>query len=159
MHHDVVYYAGCWIRAGALFVDSVVLWIISMVLGLGLIPLHHWGLLGAIYIRGWSNIWVVSNILVSAAYFAIMTKRYGATLGKLAFGLRVVSVDDKPLSWRQVILRESIGKWLSTLPLWFGFLRVIWAEKKQGLHDEMAGTAVLIIKSSLYEYGKPGTLS
>ncbi len=153
-----VYYAGFWIRAGALFVDSAVLWIISMVVGLGLTPLCRWGSLHAVQVRWWSNLWIIPNLLVSILYFAIMTKRYGGTLGKLAFGLQVISTDGGPLRWRQVILRESIGKWLSTLPLWFGFLRVVWAEKKQGLHDEMAGTAALIIKSSLYEYGKPGAL-
>ena len=152
-----VYYAGFWIRAGALFVDSAVLWIISMVVGLGLTPLYRWGSLHAVQVRWWSNLWIIPNFLVSVLYFAIMTKRYGATLGKLAFGLRVVSMDGKGLRWKHVILREIVGKWLSTLPLWFGFLRVIWSEKKQGLHDELAGTEVLIVKPSLYEYGKPRT--
>lgn len=154
-----VCYAGFWIRAGALFVDSAVLGIAWTASTLMVIPLVRWRGSPAAVQTAWRTVLWGMNLVFNMAYFAALTKRYGATPGKLAFGLRVVSVDGKRLRWKQVLLRETIGKCLSTLPLWFGFLRIGWAEKRQGWHDELAGTAVLITKPSLYDYGTPSPAS
>ena len=147
-------YAGFWIRAMAYLVDSMVVWLISMTASLGLLWLHSRGVLPPLAAWWWKNIWTIPSILIGTVYFPILTKQFGATLGKMLFGLRVISMAGNPLGWKQVILRESFGKWASTLSFGLGFFRVAWSERKQGWHDSMAGTAVSITKPSLYEYGE-----
>jgi len=84
--------------------------------------------------------------LLQAAYFTFLTWRYGQTLGKKALNLRVVTTDYEPLSFGKAFLREVIGKFISTAILLIGFLWVAWDEKKQALHDKLAGTCVVKVK-------------
>lgn len=44
-------------------------------------------------------------------------------------------------------LREIIGKFLSAIILGIGYLMVIWNPKKQALHDKIAKTYVVYIRS------------
>lgn len=76
-------------------------------------------------------------------YNIVMIKLYGATVGKMAFGLKVMSDNKEPIDWLSVVLRETVGKMISTLPLGLGFLWVSWDAKKQGFHDKIAGTVVM----------------
>ena len=71
-----------------------------------------------------------------------MTKFLGQTLGKMVFGLRVVSVKHETLSWSDVIFREWIGRFISNI---FKLLYVLVAilPDNQGIHDYFADTKVV----------------
>jgi len=72
-----------------------------------------------------------------------MLKYYnGATLGKMALRLKVVKTEGE-LDWVTIILRETIGKFVSGIILGIGYLMVAWDPKKQALHDKIAGTYVI----------------
>jgi uncharacterized RDD family membrane protein YckC len=88
---------------------------------------------------------VISAIL----YDALFILRFGATPGKLLFGLRVVNVSGKPLGLRHVVAR-CLAKGLVGLPtLCIGYLIVAFDEEKRGLHDQIAQTRVIIKRSDL----------
>lgn len=76
-------------------------------------------------------------------YYALSesSSRQG-TLGKQSFGLRVVDVHGRRLSFGRATGR-FFGKYLSALPIYAGFFAIAFTEKKQGFHDQMAGTYVV----------------
>lgn len=71
-----------------------------------------------------------------------MTKFLNQTLGKMIFGLRVVSNDDTSLNWSRIIFRELVGRYISKM-IWIGFLIAAFTPKKQSLHDIFADTLVI----------------
>lgn len=88
----------------------------------------------------------VSSVVALVAlwgYFILTTKYFGATFGKMAFGMEVRRVDGQPLDWTTVVLREVIGKTISTITALLGFLWISWDSRKQGFHDKIADTVVV----------------
>lgn len=65
-----------------------------------------------------------------------------ATLGKRVFGLVVVDTDGERISFGRASLRHFC-KLLSIMSLGLGFLLVLMHERRQALHDQLAGTFVL----------------
>ena len=75
-------------------------------------------------------------------YFAAMeSSPKQATLGKLALSMKVTSLQGERISFGKATGRY-FGKILSALILLIGFLMIAFTEKKQGLHDMLAGTLV-----------------
>lgn len=82
--------------------------------------------------------------LLTLFYFVFSQHRFQRTLGKHVMGLRVVSnEDDSPLSWGQLILRETIGRTIMNLTFWIAYLLVLFSEERRGLHDRLAKTRVV----------------
>jgi uncharacterized RDD family membrane protein YckC len=75
-------------------------------------------------------------------YGALMeSSKYQGTLGKLALGLSVTDMDGNKLDFVKSLVR-NLSKILSGMILWIGFIIAAFTEKKQGLHDIIAGTLV-----------------
>ena len=76
-------------------------------------------------------------------YEALMeSSRWQATLGKRAVGLRVVDLGGRHISFGRATARH-FAKILSSLILNIGFIMAGFTEKKQALHDLIAGTLVV----------------
>jgi len=88
--------------------------------------------------------------LISAVAFLISYFVYpvffwvtiGQTPGKLLFGLRVIRTDGQRLGVGKSFLR-CIGYWISAIFLFFGFLWILFDDRRQGWHDKIAGTYVI----------------
>ena len=89
--------------------------------------------------------WV--GIMLFWTYNIVMIKVFGATVGKMALGLRVIDDESNSPDWMTIIVREVVGKMISVIVLGVGFLIVIWDDKRQALHDKIAET--LVIKDNL----------
>lgn len=129
-------YAGFWLRFVAAVLDGLVLWAISALSfdlirkAQGMDPL------------GWS--WVdAAELLAGFAYYVILTKVYGQTLGKMIVGIRVVPRHGGENGWGSIFLRETIGKFLSAVLLMIGYLMAAFDKRKRALHDRLAGTYVV----------------
>ncbi|TDL35465.1 RDD family protein [Jeotgalibacillus sp. S-D1] len=92
----------------------------------------------------------IAATLTYFAYFVLMTKFYSQTLGKMVFGLKVVSLKGELLSWPAVLFRELVGRYIHTaltvftIPLlMILYLVVAFTPKKQGVHDLIADTTVI----------------
>jgi uncharacterized RDD family membrane protein YckC len=89
-----------------------------------------------------NNISNLANLLIFWPYYALMHSRYGATLGKLALGLRVV--DD---TGRYPSFGRATGRYFATiLSGCLCAIGYIWAGfhgQKRALHDLIAGTYVV----------------
>lgn len=134
----VLHYAGFWMRFWAYLLDLIVVGSISRLLVYPLfravgIDTTGDGLFSAVNI---------ATALVFYLYFVLMTKWWGQTVGKMVFGLKVISLTDSGLSWKTILFREWIGRYLSvTIP--FLYVLVAFLSRKQGLHDYFAGTTVI----------------
>jgi uncharacterized RDD family membrane protein YckC len=137
-----VRYAGFWIRFVAYLIDSVVLSIagsiIGAIFGVGL-AMSGGGersLTAGAYLIG---------VVVAWLYFALMeSSERGATLGKMAVGVRVVTEQGQRLSFANATGRY-FAKFISAIILCIGFIMIAFTDRKRGLHDMIAGT--LVIKS------------
>ncbi|WP_353571466.1 RDD family protein [Candidatus Albibeggiatoa sp. nov. BB20] len=70
--------------------------------------------------------------------------RYGATPGKVLVDCKIVNATTgKPISLGQAILRY-LAYFISALPLGLGFLWILWDKRKQGWHDKIANTVVIM---------------
>ncbi|MDF3059184.1 MAG: transporter [Rariglobus sp.] len=83
------------------------------------------------------------TIVWAVLYDLIFIPRFAATPGKLLFGLRLVSTNNKPLGFGRIVAR-SLARVLSGFPTFFiGFLIVAFEDQKRGLHDFLCGTRVV----------------
>jgi uncharacterized RDD family membrane protein YckC len=84
----------------------------------------------------------VGAILVSATYYIFFWTLAGQTPGKLLLGLRIVGVENDPITLWQAF-RRYIGYYLSALALYAGYWWVLVDNRRQGWHDKLAGTIVV----------------
>jgi uncharacterized RDD family membrane protein YckC len=76
-------------------------------------------------------------------YFALLeSSSKQATVGKMALGIRVTDLDGRRITFGRATGRH-FGKILSGLILGIGFLMAAFTERKQALHDMLAGTLVV----------------
>lgn len=86
--------------------------------------------------------------LLSWVYFVVMDVKFGYTLGKKALGIRVQNQDTgENLDWIQAILREVVGKFLSSIVFLLGYFWMLWDPKKQCWHDKLGKSVVVKAKS------------
>lgn len=81
---------------------------------------------------------------VLALLTGLCWRRWSATPGKMLVGIRVAdATTEGPISTRQIIVR-LLGYVVSTLPLCAGFFWIGVDKRRQGWHDKMANTVVLV---------------
>lgn len=121
----VLPYAGFWLRVGAYFVDLLVV-IVPLII-LSLIPI-----LG-----------ILLNIVGVWLYYALQeSSERQATIGKRALNIYVTDMNGQRLSFGNATGRY-FSKILSGLILGIGYMMAGFTEKKQALHDMVAGTLVM----------------
>jgi uncharacterized RDD family membrane protein YckC len=77
------------------------------------------------------------------AYYAGMeSSSLQATLGKMALGIKVTDLHGRRISFLRAFGRLA-GKMVSYMILYIGFIMAAFTERKQALHDMMAGTLVV----------------
>ena len=141
-------YGGFWIRVVAFIIDAIIVravaWPVSMILGLGglagMMGGFPLGVLG-LHLFG-SGVVLMLVLFGSWLYEAFMlSSPYQATLGKMIFGMKVTDLYGNRISFARATGRH-FAKWLSGMLLGIGYIMVGFTERKQGLHDMLAGTLV-----------------
>ncbi len=122
-----VEYMGFWIRFVAAIIDSVIVWV-------------FFGVLSSL-----SYILPVSVILLVGplSYYWLFTGLKGQTVGKMAVGIKVVDAQGNRPGLASAALREILGKLVSAIVFFLGFLWITWDRQKQGWHDKIAATYVV----------------
>lgn len=150
--------AGFWKRLAALMIDGVLLLVVLYAIVVPLLVLLGVGVGGlasafepgtadalsggpllAVLLLG---IYVLPFVM-RWAYFSLFTaSSWQATPGKRAVGIKVVDLDGRRLS-----KTHATGRWfaaaLSYLTVYVGFLMAAFTDRKQALHDLVAGTRVV----------------
>ncbi len=81
--------------------------------------------------------------LLTLCYFVLMTYYCSGTVGKYLMKLRVVDSEGQKLNFMSVLIRESVGKYLSAFIVYIGYIMAGFDSRKQGLHDKIADTCVI----------------
>lgn len=83
--------------------------------------------------------------LVLAGLTGYCWMKWSATPGKMLLRIRVVDAKtDAPISRRQIVIR-LLGYVVSSLPMMLGFFWAWFNRRRQGWHDKMAGTVVIVV--------------
>ena len=126
----VVEYMGFWIRLAAALIDGVLLGIVNFIVG--------WALgLGENPVAG------LLNLAITWAYHVAFIAARGQTIGKMLLGIQVVDYRGSIPGIGSVLLRETVGKLLSLIALFIGYLWAAWDPEKRAWHDHIAGTWVV----------------
>jgi len=152
-------YAGFWKRVAAYILDYIVLFIPGKLIGAmfggtaadaaltqaqqtaGNNPDLLMEALGTYFHTMWPA--MVLTTVMLWLYFALCeSSAWQATIGKLALGIRVTDMQGDRISLPRALGRYP-AKVLSFLMFFIGVLMVAFTERKQGLHDLIAGTLVL----------------
>ncbi|HDJ33618.1 MAG TPA: RDD family protein [Bacteroidetes bacterium] len=152
-----VRYAGFWLRFVAYLIDYLLLEIIGFIISIpfiGAIVFSAFtiaesnsfnektvfgiaGILGAVFMM------VIITILLGWLYFALMeSSKNQGTLGKMALGLKVTDMKGQRISFGRATGRY-FGKIISGMVFMIGYILAGLTEKKQALHDMMAGCLVV----------------
>ena len=70
-------------------------------------------------------------------YFILMTYFTGSTLGKKLFRIKVIASDARKLSLWTVIFRETIGRYLSKIIIYIGYVMMLPDKEKRTLCDRV----------------------
>lgn len=85
---------------------------------------------------------IALNIVLTWLYYALMeSSAMQATVGKLAVGVVVTDLNGNRISFARATGRH-FAKILSAMILMIGYIMAAFTERKQGLHDLVAGTLV-----------------
>lgn len=85
------------------------------------------------------------SLVFAIVYFVYPTKTTGQTLGKKLLSLKVVPQAGSrlPLIWGQAFMREIVGKLISTIPLFLGYIWARFNSDHKTWHDSMSRTQVV----------------
>lgn len=141
-------YAGFWRRFVAALVDWFILYVAMLPLQL-ILPLqiftfrNHGEDFDLARLIGVATAAACIRFVVVWLYFALMeSSARQATLGKIAIGIVVTDDRGRRISFARATGR-FFGKLLSNLTFLIGYLLAAFTEKKQALHDLIAGTLVV----------------
>lgn len=135
-------YAGFWMRFWAYLLDLIVIASIVRILVNPVFRYFDISLSSSSStIKLFAPITIASAIIFYG-YFVLMTLYFKQTIGKMVFGLKVISINDEKLTWGTVLFREWIGRFIS-VTTWIGYAICAFLPKKQGIHDLFSDTTVV----------------
>jgi uncharacterized RDD family membrane protein YckC len=152
-------YAGFWLRLVAYIIDYIIIYVVQSFI---FIPVL--GLMGITFASKMDNMGTMSDAetmgmvgsmiavagatallttIIALLYWSLMeSSKYQATVGKIALGLKVTDLDGNSLDFVKSLIR-NVCKIISGMILFIGYIMAGFTEKKQGLHDIIAGTLVV----------------
>ncbi len=146
-------YAGVGVRFGARFVDGLVFMVPFAILAFLLLP-NIVRTAAASRVPGFNGTFLLIALVFGLFYEVLMLRYWGATLGKMACGLKVVRSDGSSLDWG-----VSFGRYfmynvvICAVPFVNWILLITTAimagtdEQKRGLHDRVCDTRVIYKRS------------
>ncbi len=152
-----VRYAGFWLRFVAYIIDDLILGFVSFIVSLpfiGGIVFSALGMskcsefndstfLGIAGIVGSVFALILVNVAAGWLYYSLMeSSKTQATLGKMALSLKVTDLEGNKISFGRATGRY-FGKIISGMIMMIGYILAGITEKKQALHDMMAGCLVI----------------
>jgi uncharacterized RDD family membrane protein YckC len=151
-------FGGFWRRAVAYGIDKAILQIFYVLLFLLEFLIHgadesmhrwmdmdgHGGFPG----MGVIALYYLAALFLDMIYFTWFHGSAGRTPGKMLLGLRVVQATGEPMTFGLAFLRW-VGYIVSKIVLYLGFFWIAFDRRKQGWHDKIAGTLVVMSKKGL----------
>ena len=124
--------AGFWIRVLAFIIDSIILYVVNLIVGVVLNPST----------TGRSGIQTLLGIIYFTYFWSASSLWPGQTVGDKLLNLRVIKTDGTDLTIVQAFIRY-VGLVVSFIVIFIGVIWVAFDPNKQGWHDKIAGTYVI----------------
>ncbi len=138
-------YAGFWLRFGGVLLDAIILIVVNSTLQLI-----------AVFAMGQSFVTqpedsglvlflvlYLIQLVISISYETILVGKYGATLGKMACKIKVITADGGPVSYPRAAGRY-FAKFLSGIILLIGYIMAAFDPERRALHDRICNTRVVL---------------
>jgi uncharacterized RDD family membrane protein YckC len=144
-----VRYVGLATRAISFAIDAAVIDVVAIIVGLGaslILSLVHLpkevktilAVIGGVVV-----------ILWTVGYFVVFWSTTGQTPGARVMQIRVVTADGTRFKPGRALLRCA-GVVLAALPLFAGFIRILFDARRRGFQDRLAGTLVIEAPQTSY---------
>ena len=149
-------YAGFWIRVGAKLIDGIIIGVVSVPIMMALFA--GMGLFSGEFVKqmeaedpeaigkllGLYAVIFLIMIVGQLGYNGLLVWKWGATIGKLAVGIKVVTPEGQPLTLGRSIGRAAADMINNFICNGLTYIMVgIDEPQKRGLHDHIAGTRVV----------------
>ena len=148
-------YAGFWIRFVAFIIDWLLLNFLTFILIVPILGMIGFATFGIAEITnmepeelGLAILAVaaplsIANIIMYWLYFALQqSSSWQATIGKRAVGVIVTDLNGERLTFTTASVRY-LGRVISNMTMLIGYIIAGFTQKKQALHDMIAGTYVV----------------
>jgi uncharacterized RDD family membrane protein YckC len=131
--------AGFWARFGAVLIDGIIVAIVPIVIIIIGAVVGSGALMAVGYIVG-----ILFGIFYEVYFHGGAT---GQTPGKKMLGIRVIDfATGGPIGYGRAFLR-LIGRYISGLICYLGYLWMLWDKEKQCWHDKMANDVVVPVSA------------
>jgi signal peptidase I len=138
-------YAGFWVRAGSVAIDSLILSFAATLVSILLLQLMHAMMSTETFLQ-YSLFFVLPfSLLLQFFYFVWLNANGRQTVGKKFFGIAVVDASFKPISFLRSLGR-TVAFVFDTIIIGLGHLLMLFNHKKKTLHDTLAKTYVVRVK-------------
>ncbi|MFC1710488.1 RDD family protein [Patescibacteria group bacterium] len=153
---------GVWYRYWASIIDALIIGIPSSVITLLFVLITFMGIselsIGTNQVR---DVFItILYFILYFSYYIYLTSKNGATIGKDAYGMKVVDIESKRnITFKSSFIRElvKIGPLfipvIGTLFYFINGLVTLFSSNKRGFHDKSAKTQVLVVKKP-WPFGK-----
>jgi uncharacterized RDD family membrane protein YckC len=135
-------YAGFWRRFAAVLIDGIALFIVAIALQFAIVLSSGQPFGTAPLSPGLLLIQQTVGLLVAVLYETILIGKFGATLGKMALKVHVVTADGGRVSYARALGRY-FAKLLSAFTLLIGYIIAAFDPEHRALHDRICNTRVV----------------
>jgi uncharacterized RDD family membrane protein YckC len=145
-------YGGFWIRFCGVIIDGILLQLVRipmslLILGAVMSPFQTLqARVTPMAMTGAMLTLTLVSMLVAFLYEVIMIRYFGATVGKMAIGVKVIRTDGSDVGWGVSIGRYFM-KIVSGMILAIGYIMAGFDDEKRALHDRVCDTRVVYKRS------------
>lgn len=147
-------YGGFWIRFGAKLIDGFILTAVqyAIMIPLGVLAFSSMpstmdnpeDFMSSEFITVIAVQYLIA-LLIPAIYNTFFIGRFGATLGKMACGIKVVTPEGGKVSYMRALGR-NFAEWITWMTMTIGYIIAGFDAEKRALHDRIASTRVVYKK-------------
>lgn len=152
-------YASFGQRLVAIIIDGIIIWLLQMFIIIPILAAIGIGAAGGMstmnmedpeqvggmiaVIMAMAGTYFIVAMAVQILYFTFMeSSKAQATVGKMALGIKVTDLNGNKLDFGKAFVR-NLCRLLSNFTFLIGYIIAAFTEKKQALHDIIAGTLVV----------------
>lgn len=146
------HYGGFWIRFCGVIIDGILLQLIRipmslLIVGSMVTPLQSLqARVAPVAMTGAMLTLTLVSMLIAFLYEVTMIRYFGATVGKMAIGVKVIRADGSNIGWGVSIGRYFM-KIVSGMILAIGYIMAGFDDEKRALHDRVCDTRVVYKRS------------
>jgi len=133
-----IHYAGFWIRVLAAILDTIwlfgIIYTVLYFIGVNIFSLNS----------TFNFTKLIFEYIIPAVIVVIFWMYKSATPGKIVLKLKIVDSKTFGEVPNSRLLIRYLGYYIGIFPFFLGLFWVGWDKRKQGWHDKMAGTVVIV---------------